>query len=157
MKQTLQIREFCVKNRKVITVVLSAVLAVLFIGSILLAVFIGGEFGAEEEAPVTVKGKMSLNSAEYKTVYEEGEEFYFGQTEVYVVAKIPNVEEIFKETLFSDEYGFTLNDEETIYTDVSEIVMTKEVTSVFVVWLDHPTIKAEIAVTVGGDEQAEGN
>lgn len=152
-----QVKEFWTKNQKVLTIVLAAVLAVLFIGSILLAVFIGGEFTQEEEAPVTTKGKLSFVSADYKTVYEDGEEFDFGTTEVQVIAKIPEETEIFRDTLYADEYGFMVNGEGEVYLDASEIIMTKDVTTISVVWVEYPNIKSDISVKVGTGADETGD
>lgn len=152
MKPIAQAKDFWDKNRKVLTVVIGTVLAVLFIGSILLAVFMGGEFTKEPEAPVTAKGKISFASSDYKTEYDEGDEFYFNKagTEVMVIAKIPDEEEIFRDQLYDNEYGFQVNGEGEILMEASEITITSEVTAVSVVWVKHPTIKTDIPVTLIG-------
>lgn len=126
--------------------------ALLFIASIVIAVFAGGELtaGKKQESNV-VKGRMSLTSATYSTSYFVGDAFSFDKesAQILLLVKDPELNEVVKdENLPAEDYGFQINGDGEIYDDPSEVILTQEVTSVCVVSKTYPDIKVSIPVTV---------
>ena len=59
MNQMDRLKNFWESNRKVLMTVIVSVLSVFFVASIILAVFIGGEFMPDEES-ASVKGALKI-------------------------------------------------------------------------------------------------
>lgn len=126
--------------------------ALLFIVSIVIAVFAGGELTANEKPDSNVvKGRMSLTSATYSTSYFVGDAFSFDKesAQILLLVKDPELNEVIKdENLPAEDYGFQINGVGDIYDDPSEVILTHEVTSVCVVSKTYPDIKVSIPVIV---------
>lgn len=139
---------FWAKNKKILTIVISALLAVCFIGSVLLAVFIGGEF-RHEDAGVKAKGMMQFIKTDYETVYAVGDKFDFKRenTQINLIAKATGKDGII-EIEDMQSYGFKVNGEGDIIHDASSITMTEDVTAISVVSKEFPTISVDIPVRV---------
>ena len=139
---------FWSKNKKILTIVISALLAVCFIGSVLLAVFIGGEF-SPEDAGVKAKGMMQFIKTDYETVYVVGDKFDFKRenTQINLIAKAAGRDGII-EIENMQSYGFKVNGEGDIIHDASSITMTENVTAISVVSKEFPTISVDIPVRV---------
>lgn len=144
------IKNFCVSHKKILVPVVAAVLCLAFVGSLVWAVFCGGEF-APEKTNSEVKGLLSLDSAEYRTDYLSGERFVFDKqsARVRLIAKDPAREKIINiDNLPADQYGFLVNGEGNIVLDASSIVMDPSVKTIAVASTVYPTIKAVVNVTV---------
>ena len=139
-------------HKKTVIIVASSVFAVLFIGSILLAVFIGGEFKKEEVITYDVRGAMTIvKPGDYKTEYVDGDFFVFDKTknQINLIVKYADQEDFEKiDNLDAAEYGFRVNGEGDIYEKADEIVITSDVKYVSVVWVSHPHIKVNIGVKI---------
>lgn len=159
MKQFAQVENFWFENQKWLKIVIPCVLAVLFIGSLLLAIFIGGEFSQSDNNDVTtVKGILKID-AEYETEYSVGDNFSFNADTcvIKLLAKDPAIENTVKiEKLPRSEFAFMVNGEGTVYSDPSEIVITEDVKYISVVSTYYTNLKTNIDITVlGGEEEAE--
>lgn len=155
MKQFAQVENFWFENQKWLKIVIPCVLAVLFIGSLLLAIFIGGEFSQSDNNDVTtVKGILKLD-AEYETEYSVGDKFVFNTETcaITLVAKDPAIEKTVKvDKLPRQEFGFMVNGEGTVYSDPSEIVITENVKYISVVSTYYTNVKTDIAITIPESE-----
>ena len=140
--------EFWSKNKKILTIVLSALLALCFIGSILIALFIGGEFSPDDSG-VKVKGMMQFIKTDYETVYGAGDKFDFKRenTQINLIAKVAGREGII-EIEDMQSYGFKVNGTGDIIHDASSITMTEDVTTISVVSKEFPDIFTDIPVNV---------
>ena len=150
MEQTAKLKSFWDKNQKWLKIVIAAVLALCFVGSIILSVFIGGEFKPVEQVK-TVKGKMVLVEAVYSTNYVDGDTFEFDKdkTTISLMAKDPDKTEAVKiDKLDNDSYGFCVNGEGDIIDEASDIKMNTLITTISVVSKDYPALKIDIPVTV---------
>ncbi|MCI9518390.1 MAG: hypothetical protein HFK08_03915 [Clostridia bacterium] len=144
-----KVKSFLVENKKLVVAVASAFLALLFVGSILLAVFVGGEFGVKVESN-EVKGLLQLEQSSYTTDYISGDKFSFDKekSKVRLIAKDPLIEDIVKvDSLPASEYGFRIGDGE-IFDNAEDIVLTADVKTVSVVSKYYPNLKTDIAVNV---------
>ena len=153
-------------NRKTIIIVVSSVLAALFIGSILLAIFIGGEFKKEEVITYTVKGAMGIEKpGVYKTEYEVGDKFEFdkSQNTVTLIYQYNDEDDHSDEydegktyatvaDLDGDDYGFLINGKGDLYDEADEIEITEDVKYISVAWALYPHIKVNIAIKVATAE-----
>lgn len=150
MEQLAKIRSFWENNRKLLQIVIAAVLAVCFIGSVLLAIFCGGEFASVAETS-DVKGLMRLNKSSYLSSYVAGDAFSFDkeESEILLVAKDPAIDQVVKiSDLAADDYGFQVNGEGEIFDEASSITMTTDITSVSVVSKVYPNLKINLPVSV---------
>lgn len=144
-------------NKKLMLIIVSSVLALLFIGSILIAVFGGGEF-ATVSAAAEVKGLLRLNKSDYLTDYLTGDNFSFDKekTEITLIAKDPAIDHVVKiDNLPESEYGFCVNGEGTIYDEAKDITLNTDVKSVSVVSKYYPNLKVDIPVNVVSTEGVE--
>lgn len=144
------IKNFCVSHKKILTSIVAAVLCLAFVGSLVWAVFCGGEF-APEKTSGEVKGLLSLDSADYRTDYLAGENFVFDKqsARIRLIVKDPAREKIINiDDLPADQYGFLVNGEGNIVLDASSIVMDPSVKTIAVASTVYPTIKAVVDVTV---------
>lgn len=135
-----------------IKITLCSVLALGFVGSIIGAIFSGGEFSQIEEAE-PVKGLFKINESVYSDSYIAGDHFSFDKekSKILLVAKDPAIEKIVKiEDLPASEYGFMANGEGEYYQEASSIIMSKEITSVSVVSRVYRELKYDIPVSVYG-------
>ena len=133
-----------------IKITLCSVLALGFVGSIIGAIFLGGEFSQIEEAE-PVKGLFKINESVYSDSYIAGDHFSFDKekSKILLVAKDPAIEKIVKiEDLPASEYGFMANGEGEYYQEASSIIMSKEITSVSVVSRVYRELKYDIPVKV---------
>lgn len=144
------IKNFCVSHKKTLVSIVATVLCLAFVGSLVWAVFCGGEF-APEKTSSEVKGLLSLDSADYRTDYLSGETFVFDKqsARVRLIVKDPARENIINiDDLPADQYGFLVNGEGDIVLDASSIVMDSSVKTIAVASTVYPTIKAVVNVTV---------
>lgn len=144
-----RVKSFLVQNKKLLIIVSSVVLSLLFVGSILLAIFQGGELIAKEEKS-EVKGLLQLEESSYQTEYLSGEKFSFDKekSQVKLIAKDPLIETVVKvENLPASQYGFRIGDGE-IFDNAEDVVMTEGVTAVSVVSKYYPNLKIDIPVNV---------
>lgn len=139
------------KNKKLITIIASVALSLLFIGSMLLAMFIGGELNTIAAEKNQVTGIMQFAEASYSTSYFSGDKFEFDKnnSQVCLIVKDPSKEQLVNETdLAASKYGFKVNGEGAIIDNASSIVMTTDVRFIDVVSKDYPSIKVTIPVSV---------
>ena len=151
-----KVNGFLTKNKKLVIAVSSAVLALLFVGSILIAVFQGGELITKEEAN-EVKGLLQLTESSYQTDYLSGDKFSFDKekSQVKLIAKDPLLEDIVKiENLPASQYGFRIGDGE-IYDNAEDVVLSTGVTAVSVVSKYYSNLKIDIPVNVVSMEGVE--
>lgn len=144
------VKNFCVSHKKILVPVVAAVLCLAFVGSLVWAVFCGGEF-APEKTSGEVKGLLSLDSADYCTDYLAGDNFIFDKQSacVRLIVKDPARENIINiDNLPADQYGFLVNGEGDIVLDASSIVMEPSIKTIAVASIVYPTIKAVVNVTV---------
>ena len=148
-----KIKKFWNENQKIIKIVTSIVLSVAFVGTLLLSVFIGGEFGKTEQKGEVV-GLMRFNQAFYDTNYFVGDTFSFDTEEshIFFAVKDPEKGDAVEKTedLHPREYGFQINGEGEIYEKPADIVMNTEIHSVFIVSKKYPSLRIEIPVNVYG-------
>lgn len=135
-----------------IKITLCSVLALGFVGSIIEAIFSGGEFFQIEEVE-PIKGIFRLTESCYSDSYIAGDHFSFDKekSKILLVAKDPAIEKVVKiDDLPASEYGFMVNGEGDYYQDASSIIMSKEVESVSVVSRVYRDLKYDIPVNVYG-------
>lgn len=104
------------------------VIAGLFAGSMVYAVYCGGELTESSETETSIKGILSLNSANYATSYFEGDTFSFDKDEntVSLVAKDPLLENVVQiNNLPGPEYGFIV----TKTVDENGNIVTEDTTT----------------------------
>ena len=150
MKQFEKVLNFCENHKKILLISCSAVLSVLFIVSILIAVFSGGEF-AETSKTVEVKGLLQLNETGYSTNYLSGDKFSFDKerADITLIAKDPAIDHVVKiEKLPASEYGFLINGKGDVIDEAEQSTMTKDIKSVSVVSKYYPDLKVNIPVNV---------
>lgn len=138
------------KQMKILKIVLPIVVATLFIGSVFLAIFVGGEFSQMAE-PETVKGLMRMSESKYASKYFVGDSFSFDKESavIQLVAKDPLIDNIVKiERLPASEFGFLVNGTGEYYSDPADIEMTLDVQSVSVVSRVYRNLGIEIPVKV---------
>lgn len=140
------VANFWDKNQKLLKIVLSAVLALCFVGSVLIAVFCGGEFTTV--AQVEAKGMMMFTQSSYKSSYFSGDKFSFDRdkTKIRLLAKVPGGSTV--DILDLHSYGFKVNGEGEMIYDAQSITMTEDVTSVSVVSKEFSNLKIDIPVSV---------
>ncbi len=154
-------------NRKTVIIIASSVLAVLFIGSILLAVFVGGEFKKEEVITYDVKGAISIvKPGVYETEYEVGDAFVFDKTKnkinlIYQYTDDADHSDEYGQDedgnensyavindLDGGEYGFCVNGAGQVYDEADEIQIDGDVKYISVVWVRYPHIKVNIDIKI---------
>ena len=151
------IKNFCVSHKKILVPVVAAILCLAFVGSLVWAVFGGGEF-APEQKDNQVKGLLSLDSAYYRTDYLSGENFVFDKqnARVRLIAKDPTREKIINiDDLPADQYGFLVNGEGEMILDGASIVMDSSVKTIAVASTVYPTVRVSLSVTVVSFDQAD--
>ena len=161
MSQTENIKGFWERFRKPICAVIIAVVSLLFIGSLFLAVFIGGELTPESET-VATKGLLRIDEGEYSSSYIKGDKFNFNKDEskVLLVAKDTVLDKVVKiDDLPGQEYGFRVNGEGDIIYDPSQITIDENVKTVDVVSKQYPDVKTTLDINVYAslDESKLGN
>lgn len=145
------------KYRKPLTIVISCALTLGFVGSVVGAIFSGGEFSQIEEIE-PVKGIVRLNESVYSDSYITGDSFIFDKekSKVLLIAKDPAIDRLVKiEDLPASEYGFMANGDGEYYQDASSIIMNKDITSVSVVSRVYRELKYDIPVNVYGEIKDE--
>ena len=150
MNQMDRLKNFWESNRKVLMTVIVSVLSVFFVASIILAVFIGGEFMPDEES-ASVKGVLKITEEGFDTNYIENDAFSFDttNTKIQLLAKDPAKEDVVNiPELPADSYGFKVNGEGEIIDDPSTITVTNEITLVSVVSKEYPTLSVDIPIRV---------
>ena len=150
MKTIEKLNSFWESNRKVLTIVIASALAVLFAGSILLAVFVGGEF-KPAEVEQTVKGRLIINEATYRTSYISGESFVFNKEDakIRLMAKDPDKTEIVKiDEMEESDYGFLVNGEGELYADADSVIMDTNMEFISVASREYPSLTCDIPVKV---------
>lgn len=150
METLAKIRSFWEKNRKLLQIALVALVAVCFIGSMLISIFCGGEFATIAQTS-DVRGIMRLNKSSYLSAYLSGDPFTFNKKEsqILLVAKDPDIEHVVKiNDLAATDYGFQVNGEGEIIDEASSITMTTDITSVSVVSKVYPNLKIDLPVSV---------
>lgn len=123
-----------------------------FVGSIIGAIFGGGEFSSDNNQE-PVKGLLRVTEAKYINSYITGDKFSFDkeQTQIQLIAKDPAFDKLVNiKDLPASEYGFMINGEGEYYQDASEITMTKEVESISVVSRVYRELKCDLPVSVYG-------
>lgn len=89
---------FYESKKKPIIAIGSSVLAVLFVASVVIAVFCGGEFTKKDEKKKEVKGLLQIVNASYSVSYLDGDSFSFDKqtAEISLVARDPAFTETVK-------------------------------------------------------------
>ncbi len=154
MNQMDRLKNFWESNRKVLMIVIVSVLSVCFVASIILAVFIGGEFMPDEES-ASVKGVLKITEEGFATNYIENDAFSFDttNTKIQLLAKDPAKEDVVNiPELPAGSYGFKVNGEGEIIDDPSTITVTNEITLVSVVSKEYPTLSVDIPIRVFAPE-----
>lgn len=155
------------KNRKTMIIVIAFVLSALFIGSLLLAIFIGGEFKKDEVITYTVKGAMGIEKpGVYKTEYKVGDSFEFDKSKNTVTLIYQYNDEADHSDEYDEgktyatvagldggDYGFLINGKGDLYDEADEIIITTDVKYISVAWALYPHIKVNIAIKVATDDQ----
>ena len=142
---------FYVSKKKPIIAIGSSVLAVLFVASVVIAVFCGGEFTKKDEKKKEVKGLLQIVNASYSVSYLDGDSFSFDKqtAEISLVARDPAFTETVKiPKLPATEYGFKVNGEGEFISEPEQITMTKDVKTVRLVSKLYQNIGKDIEVTV---------
>lgn len=143
-------QEFYVKHKKAIIVIASVAVSVLFVASLLLTIFIGGEFSSSDDG-VQVAGTMRFNTRACSTAYLEGEKFSFNVTEssLYCIYQDPETKEVESlDELDPADYGFRVNGKGKIYGRPDDIKMSQNVEFVSVVFKKYPSLHLDIPVHV---------
>lgn len=152
------LKDFWSQNQKWLKIVLPSVLALVFIGSILLAVFGGGEFAQSDGGVATVKGLLRIQQAEYTTEYSVGDTFVFDDETcvISLIAKDPAITKTVKiDNLPRSEFAFMVNGTGTVYENPSDIIIGADVEYVSVVSTYYTNLKTDIPITVLGLEEEE--
>lgn len=142
---------FYESKKKPIIAIGSSVLAVLFIASVVIAVFCGGEFTKKDEKKKEVKGLLQIVNASYSVSYLDGDSFLFDKqtAEISLVARDPAFTETVKiPKLPATEYGFKVNGEGEFISEPEQITMTKDVKTVRLVSKLYQNIGKDIEVIV---------
>lgn len=145
-----KLNEFITKNKKVITIAASVALAVLFVGSILLAIFVGGEFNSTDEG-VKVSGTIRFNTRAYSTAYLSGDKFAFDTqaSSLNCMYIDPESNELVQEDeIAAEDYGFRVNGKGQIYDNPGDIIMNKDVEFISVVLKKYPSLRTDIPVKI---------
>ena len=103
------------------------VVSLLFVGSIILSIFSGGELFDQNEADSGIKGILRLEENNYQQSYFAGDTFSFDKDEnkVTLVAKDPALEDVVQvDNLPGPEYGFVVR---KIYDEDNNLVSPEEV------------------------------
>ncbi len=153
MKFLQKIFELLNKFSRIIKIILASVLSFVFVLSITISVFIGGEF-KKIDTKEYAKGILNLVSCNYLTQYISGDTFVFDKldSKIQLMAKDPLIETVVNiDQLPVSEYGFQVNGEGKIYNNASEIVLDETVDYIDVVSIVYPNIKQKIDVTVYGE------
>ena len=103
------------------------VVSLLFVGSIILSIFSGGELFDQNEADTGIKGILKLEENNYQQSYFAGDTFSFDKDEnkVTLVAKDPAIEDVVQvDNLPGPEYGFVVR---KIYDEDNNLVSPEEV------------------------------
>jgi len=153
MKVIEKTKNFYSKHRKTVNLTSGLVLAALFVGSICLSIFSGGELLHMNDGSSSsdVKGVMKLTSASYNTSYITGDSFVFDKDSavIQLLVKDPSLDSVVDiENLPPEDYGFMINGEGEFYEDASSVIMGQGIDSVYVVSKDYQTVGVEIPVTV---------
>lgn len=138
------------KYRKSLTIVISCALTLGFVGSVVGAIFSGGEFSQIEEVE-PIKGIFRLTESCYSDSYIAGDHFNFDKekSKILLVAKDPAIERVVKiDDLPSSEYGFMINGQGEYYQDASSIIMDKYINTISVVSRVYRELKYDISVKV---------
>ena len=152
MKSASNVKDFLVSHLTLVKTIAIALLALLFAGSVLIAVFAGGEFATKDEA-TGIKGIMRLTEAKYSSSYFAGDRFSFDKenSEIMLMAKDPAIENVVRiDDLPAPEYGFRITGQEEIYTNASDIIMSENITSIDVGSVRYPTVFSSLNVSVIG-------
>jgi len=150
MSQMRKFIDFFNLHSKLIKAIMAFVIGVLFVGSMVLSVFIGGELKSLANTDEVIKGFIRITKGKYNSSYIIGDKFVFDkdQSEIMLVAKDPLIENIVKiDDLPGTEYGFSINDQDKIYDEASSITITKDVQSIAVVSKKYPSLKASIEIS----------
>lgn len=136
---------------KWLKVAIASAVALLFVCSLLIAVFIGGELTPEVEVSAT-KGLMRLSGEGYASSYISGDKFSFDKSKnnVLLVAKDMSLDgKVVKvDKLPDQEYGFAVNGGDEIIFDPDELIMTADVHTVELVSKQYPDIRIDLPVRV---------
>ena len=142
---------FYESKKKPIIAIGSSVLAVLFVASVVIAVFCGGEFTKKDEKKKEVKGLLQIVNASYSVSYLDGDSFSFDKqtAEISLIARDPAFTETVKiPKLPATEYGFKVNGEGEFISEPNDVKMTKDVKTVRLVSKLYQNIGKDIEVTV---------
>ena len=151
MRQIKRIIYFLNSHSKLFKAILAFVIGISFVGSMVLAVFIGGELKSLAGTDDVVKGLLRIIEFKYETSYIVGDKFIFDKekSKIMLLAKDPLIENIVNiDDLPGSEYGFSINGEGKIFDEASSITITEDVRSIAVVSKKYPSIKAIIEITV---------
>ena len=146
------LKDFLKKYQKPIKITTICLLSLGFVGSIVGAIFGGGEFSSNNTQE-SVKGLLRITEAKYVDSYITGDKFSFDkdQTTIQLIAKDPAIEKIVNiKKLPASEYGFMVNGEGNYYQDASMITMTKDVKNISVVSRVYQELKYDLPVNVYG-------
>lgn len=140
------------KYQKPIKITAICLLSLGFVGSIIGAVFGGGEFSSNNNQE-SVKGLIRVTEAKYASSYIAGDKFSFNKEDatIQLIAKDPAIEKLVNiKDLPASEYGFMINGEGEYYQDASMITMTKDIKSVSIVSRVYQELKYDLPVSVYG-------
>lgn len=145
-------RAYAAAHKKMLIAIVSAVLGLLFILSILLSIFAGGEFSSGNTDTRT-KGIIRLNDTTYSTSYFAGDKFSFDKenASITLVAKDNVLDRVIRvDELPAPEYGFMVNGQGDIIYEPDQITMTQDVKTIDVVSKVYPDVRETIEVNVYG-------
>ena len=150
-------RTFAATHKKMLIAIVSAVLGLLFVLSILLSIFAGGEFSSGD-ADTGTKGIIRLNDTTYDTSYFAGDKFSFDKenASITLVAKDNVLDKVVRvDNLPAPEYGFMVNGQGDIIYEPDQITMTQDVKTIDVVSKVYPDVRETIDVSVYGALDAD--
>lgn len=170
-KEEKEMIEYYKAHKKIVDLVAGIVVGVAIITSFMIAIFIGGEIvGASSDGAGSgeIIGTITINSADYDTEYDEGDEFVFDKTTASMKAMIYDpLAEVENDDasaepeygvvttiaeLSADEYGFKINGEGELFMDAEDVIMTADTVTVDIVLVDYPTVSESIDVEVTASE-----
>ena len=143
-------------QKGILTFIGVVLVVVLFAVSVFCAVFSGGEIPLipEEEE---IKGLLQINSANYKTMYFEGDSFSFDKdtADISLVAKDPDYEELVKvEHLPTSEFGFRINGEENFISNPESITMSKDIETIELISREYPSLSVPLEYSIASAPDA---
>ena len=146
-----KIGKFWSKHRMIIIAVASVVVAMAFIATILLTMFLGGDEFKTTVEYASAKGMITVEDGCYFTSYLKGDTFHFEKenANVRLLAKDPAIDEVINiKRLPASEYGFLVNGEGDYIDNPSDIVMDLNVNKITLVSRVYRNLQYDLPITV---------